>query len=123
MGIYLGDFTQDRTVLLAVLPEDAPTGGQIQALHILSGSTLEYDYQNAWWLQLGVLSEGSFVVLWETSLRDGLSANVARKLSPETPIQTERGDRLALKLYVDGAPAPITGLSLVIEWGILGTKR
>ena len=124
LAVFCGDFTAERTVLLGYVPLDAAEGAQVRAIHLLAGERLGPDSQNYWLAQLGRLSTGAFKILTpETSCDGGFTANVARSIQYPDPPLLSRGDMLALRMSPRGKPSTLVGLSAVVEWGVLSSRR
>ncbi len=123
-GVFCGDFTVMRTVLLGVIPQDALSGGQVRALHVLAAETQAPDPYNHWVLQLGVLEGGKFrQAAPEVSLAGGLVANVGREIAYQDAVIFPKGSRVALRPVPTGNAPPLAGLSVVVEWSILSARR
>lgn len=123
-GIALGDFVAERTSLVAIVPQDAQEGAQIRAIHVLAGETISTDERNYWVLQLGVLATGKFrLIAAETPFQGGFTANVATTIPYLDPALVSRGTLVAIRMTPRGDPPPLVGLSVVVEWGILGSRR
>lgn len=123
-AIYLGDFTAERSVLIAIVPQDAEEGDQLRAIHLLVGETLEPDSANYWLLQLGVGATGQFKISApEVSLAGGLTVNVVLTVPFNDPALFSRGARLMARLTPRGSPPPLVGLSMAPEWGILSSRK
>jgi len=123
--IYLGDFTRERTVLLAHVPQDAVSGTHLRRIHFLVGETLEADLYDYWLLSIGLIEgSGSFRLLApEQDLSRGLPVGIVRQTTLQDALPVPVNSLVALRVSPRGAPPPITGLSVVVEWGILsGTK-
>ena len=123
-AIYCGDFTSEGVVLLAVIPQIAETGAQLSSLHILTRDRVSSDPQNYWLLQLGKISAGKFQLLGvELPFPGGFPKNVAQEKVFLDPVLLQRGDKLTLRVTPRGAPPPLTGLSVIPEWGIISSRR
>jgi hypothetical protein len=121
---YLGDFVSQRVVLIARVPEDAPEGAQVRAIHILVGEEVKLNANDYWLLQLGRISGGSFMVIArEVAFTGTLSPSVVRRVSVEDPALISRGESLAIRMSPRGLPPPLPGVSLVVEWGVHSSRR
>lgn len=123
LGIFLGDFSDQATRLIAKVPQDALYGPQIRAAHILASETLPPGSDH-WGLQLGRQVTGLFQAATKTfSLSGGIVKDVTVTIPYTDPVLFSRGDLIAVRLIPYGAPAPLVGLSFVPEWGTLSSNR
>lgn len=122
-AMYLGDFTSERTVLLAMVPPEAPGSAFVRALHVLSGEGTASDVLNHWVLRL-IAYTGSTArqAAKEVAFPQGFTT-VPMLVPLRDPATVKKGDKLALTLTPRGAPSPVTGLCIIVEWGILSTAR
>lgn len=120
---FLGDYTDERSVLLAYIQEQAAKGGQVAGVHVLVGEDLVVNNLDYWVMQLGRIVSGKFKLIGREIPIDGaLSRNVVRRHELKDPLLLSRGDLLALRMSPRGQPAPIVGLSVALEWGIHATR-
>lgn len=123
-GIYLGDFVQERSVLLARVTEDDSEGARVRALHFLVGEDAPLSNTNYWVMQLGRIDTGAFRQLAkEVPLTASFAANQVRRFSLLDPGLVSRGDLLTLRMSPRGLPPPLAGASVVIEWGVHASRR
>ena len=121
---YLGDFVAERAVLLARVPEEALEAAQVRAVHLLVGEDAPLDRNNSWLLQLGLQEAGKFkVISREVPLDGALRASVVRRIALEDPALLSRGDSLAIRLSPRGLPPPLSGVSIIVEWGVHASRR
>lgn len=121
---YLGDTVTEKTVLLGRVPEDAPEGQRVRALHFTVGETCEASGENFWLLRLGRIFNGKFDSLTREIAIDGsLPAGTVRRYSLLDPALVSRGEILSLRLSPRGAPPPLAGASVVVEWGVHASRR
>lgn len=120
-AVYCGDFTVERTVLLASIPLEAETGMTVRTLWVLADTqeALPTDY---WVLTVGKYSGGPFRAIRTIPFPEGFSDKPQRvSLDPEVPMS--RGDMLALRVYPTGASAvPLTGLSVIPEYALTSAR-
>lgn len=122
-AVCIGDLAYERTTLLALIPQDAVSGGFVRGMHFLVGEDLDQDPSNYWLAQIGFLdASGAFQTVREVALTQRLPANVARLEGFLDPLAVPRGSRLALRMSPRGDAPPIVGLSVIPEWGTLGTS-
>lgn len=123
-AVFLGTTVSERVVLLARIPEDAPEGQLIRALHLLTsedyfGKTTDYIA-----MRIGRINNGRFDGLGREIPLDGtLTANVVRRYELSDPVIVARSQILCLKLSMRGEPPPLAEASIVVEWGIHASRR
>lgn len=123
-AVYLGDFVEERSVLLARVPEDALVAAQVRALHFLVGEDAALTPLDYWIVQLGVIMGGQFrIITPEMPLNGQMPAAVLRRLPVEAPALLSRGTSLAVRLTPRGQPPPLAGASCIVEWGIQASRR
>lgn len=123
-SVHLGDFMQERSVLLARVPDDAQVGAQVRALHMLTGEDAALTPLDSWVVQLGILMGGRFrLIAPEMVLSGALPAAVAQRLPLNDPALLARGDSLAMRLTPRGNPPPLAGVSIIVEWGVHASRR
>lgn len=120
-AVYLGDFTAERTVLLAGLPPEAETGEFLRSIAILA-DPLRGDPANCWVLTIGRFAAGAFKSVHNLPFPEGFPAVPVRvSFTPEIPVS--RGDLLAIRVTpTGGAASPLTGLSVVPEYAKSGAR-
>lgn len=125
LGTFLGDFTTGGLRLLGVVPQDASEAAQVRAMHLLVHEALLPNAQDFWTFQLGRLDEtGGFrLCAQEISFQKGLKNNSQTIVPFLDPVLYSRGDLVAAKLVTYGAPPILSGLSVVLEWGILSSRH
>jgi hypothetical protein len=120
-ALFIGDVYLETTALLAAIPAESLDGSALRALHVLAGE--ERSSPDGYWImRVGTLSGGTFSVLSETQFPDGFPSTL-RRFQFETGLRHAPGEVLAVRLVPNGAPPPISGLSVAPEWGILGSRR
>lgn len=120
-ALFLGDVYSEATVLLAALPAESLDGSALRALHVLAGEE-RASPDGYWVMRVGTLNGGTFSVLSETQFPDGFPSTL-RRFPFDSGLRHAPGEVLALRFVPNGAPPPISGLSVVPEWGILGSRR
>lgn len=120
---YIGDFSAERVAQLAFVPQEAASGTNVRSLRLVAGEDLVPDRHNYWLLEVGILDANGLRRLAQRPLDDGFSAGVQRIVTFTDPILVPRGSTLACRLTPRGSPPPISGLSAVVEFGILSTNR
>lgn len=120
-GLFIGDVASVRTVIAAILPKRAKQSVYALALHVTIGSAVSANLSNYWLIQVGtVADQGTFSPGFkELSLSGGLSAGILRRTAYDPPILLTQGNALVLRVTPRGAPVPLSGLSVAVEWGIL----
>lgn len=120
-GIYCGDFDATRIVLIGYIPTESH-GYLVRAMNIRLGADWVQDGQSTWTLQIGkVQPAGVFTVLFERSLGTGLKASGTRWLA-SPGFRVGPGDLIGLRALQLGGPATLEGLSVALEYGILGSR-
>lgn len=119
-GTYCGDFTDTRTVLIGYIPIES-RGYLVRAVNICLGSDYGPDEQSGWGIQVGRLQPaGAFTCLFEHGLGTGMRAAGTRWFA-NPAFRVAAGDLIALRAVAKGNPSTIHGLSVALEYGILGS--
>ncbi len=120
-AVFLGDLYADGELrLLGQIPVEAVSGYFIRAVRLCVTQTIKSS-QDYWLIRIGTLDGTTFTARTEIDLSTGLVAGERRwKLTQD--LRIERGSVVALKAVHRGKPVPIQGLSLVLEYGILGAR-
>lgn len=120
-GVYCGDFTEQRDVLLSSVPLDSATGTTVRTLWILADRQ-EPSPTDYWVISIGTFSKGTFKAIKTLPFSGGMPSIPQRiSLDPEVPIS--RGEMLALRVYPTGQSAtPLTGLSVIPEYALTGAR-
>jgi len=124
-AVFLGDFVEERTVLLRRIPEDAVDGARMRGLFAVVGEDATFGPSNHWLVQIGRFDDGKAFrsVTREFALDKTLVAGRLYRLDLPDPAIVSRGDILALRISPRGAPTPLVGLSVVPEWGPHASRR
>ena len=120
-AIFLGDFSAvERTVLLASLPLEVD-GIQLRRVW-LSAYPVAADRSAHWVLTLGVLSQSGFSGLTAIALDSGFG-ETPRVVTFGREVPVPSGSALAVRLTPSGDAEPITGLSIIPEFAVFGSRR
>lgn len=113
-AVYLGDFTVERTCLLAAVPLDADEGGLLRGVTFVSErcATTENDF---WIFAFGLLELDGFKVSYKQAFKKNLTSNL-NEIRFDAPLSVPKGSNLAIRLIPNGAPPPISGLSIAPKW-------
>lgn len=120
-GVYCGDFTEERTVLLASVPEESVMGTTLRTLWVLADQQ-DPAPEAHWVLTIGTYGEGPFKAIRAIPFSGGFSGTPQRvDLTPEIPVG--RGQLMALKATPTANNAtPLTGLSVIPEYAMTGAR-
>ena len=118
-GLYVGTISEEITSIIGYVPDEATSGYNLRAVRLSVSSALASG-QDYWVVRLGTLDGSNFHALTEITLASGLSGIQRWKFAQ--PIRVPRGSVLGLRTIKRGSPDSIQGLSLVLEYGILGAR-
>lgn len=107
---------------LSLIPVESPQGLLLRAVHVGVGQAVRPNQSNFWTLQVGTLLGSTFSVLREFPLQDGLQRGVTR-FALGGGLRVPRQTLVALRAVQRGTTAPLVGLSVLPEYGILGARR
>lgn len=120
-AVFLGDFSVERTTLLAGVPLEAETGAFLRRVTILA-APMDGDPTAHWVLRIGTLSQTGFSALAAVTFSAGFSVT-PRVVSFAPELAIAAGATLAVRLTpTSGAASPITGLSIIPEFALTGAR-
>lgn len=117
---FLGTFTTTGTAILGYVPQEG-VGLAIRALSLTLRNDVKTTKDDYWTLQLGLWTPQQFQALAQVPLQNGVRASGLRFPIQGDP-RVQRGATLALRASQHGAPPPLEGLSVLVEYGILGVR-
>ena len=113
---YLGDFSEERTVLLAQIPSEADEGQLLRALWLLA-DPMPSDPTRYWILRIGRFGEGAFIVDAAHALSQGVAATPIRVDFGGREIRVQCGYLIAIRLTPSGPDVPpLSGVSVIPEF-------
>lgn len=119
-SIFCGDISEDGVIrLLGLVPSEASNGYNIRAIRLHVSTDLAGG-QDFWSLRLGTIEGTTFTAQAEVDLSGGIKG--LRRWTFARDLRVPRGSTVALKAVKHGGPAAITGLSVILEYGILGAR-
>lgn len=121
-GTTIETVADDRTVLLGYIPPEAPSGWILRAIHFLASAEVDADPANYWTMRVGAFTGPTFHTIFEYPLQNGVQTRPKRITVPGKP-RIAQGDLVAVRFVSVGSPADLEGLSLVLEYGIFGSRR
>jgi len=122
-AVHLGDFSAERTVLIAAMPQESETGAQARGMFMLVGEDVSLTKLDHWAFQVGKVVGGKFQLVGREVAFDGpLSPLDVRRLEFSDPVLISRGEALAIRMSPRGLPSPLVGVSVIPDWGVLSTR-
>ena len=120
-SVFLGDLYADGELrLLGYVPAEATEGYLLRAVRFCVTRTIKPS-EDYWLIRVGTLNGTTFTALTEVNLSTGLVSG-ERRWRLVSDLRLPQGSVVALKAVHRGKPVPIQGLSLVLEYGILGAR-
>ena len=118
--VQAGTATTDQFFFFGYVPVET-TGLLLRASNIIVSADVPESKTDYWNLLYGLWTPGAFQVVAEHPLQDGVKTTGLRRTFPEGS-RVPRGFLLALKALRTGQPAPLQGLCVALEYGILGSR-
>ncbi len=115
-----GTIVTDSVGFFGYVPVET-TGLLLRAANLAVGAAVPASPYDYWSLLYGLWSPGAFQVVAVHGLQDGVNAAGMRRPF-DAGVRAPRGFTLALKAVRTGSPAPLQGLSVALEYGILGSR-
>lgn len=115
-AVHLGDFTEERTVLLAAMPVEEGADVLLRWITVLA-DPFRPDGGSYWSLVLGRFGDAGFEEVRALPFRDGFTGTPQRvDFTPAIPFRS--GEVLAVVVRPTGAEvAPLSGVSVVLMAG------
>lgn len=117
---FIGQPVDGGVYALGYIPLESLNGDILRAVRVCVAETLRPS-QDYWVLRIGTLVGTTFTARTEVNLRDGIVAG-EKRWAFASDIRVPRGSLIALKAVKVGNPPAILGLSLILEYGILGAR-
>lgn len=118
--VQAGSFSTNQVFFFGFVPKEV-TGLVLRASNVVVSVTQPASTHDFWTLQYGAWSPGSFQPSASQSLRNGVGSAGLRFSFPDGSV-VPRGVVFALRAVQSGQPHPIEGLSVAVEYGIVGER-